>query len=101
MFRRSVKLVTPILSGLIRRGVEEGQLTTRYPDETAELIMELGNVINTKVVPIVLSDQHKDSVYQKVEHWLTVYERKAEKMMGAPDQSVEMFSRADLKKLLS
>ena len=101
MFRRSVKLMTPILSGLIRRGIEEGQLTTRYPDETAELIMELGNVINTKVVAFVLSGQPFDYVYGQVEHWLTVYERKAEKMMGAPDQSVEMFNRADLKTLLS
>ena len=101
MFRRSVQLMTPILSGLIRRGIGEGQLTTRYPDETAELIMELGNVINRKVVNIILSDLPKESVHAQVEHWLTVYERKAEKMMGAPDRSLTMFGREDLKAMLS
>ena len=100
MFRRSVALMTPILSGLIRRGVDEGQLTTRYPDETAELILELGTVINRKIVGFIMSDLPQKSVHQKVEHWLTVYERKAEKMMGAPDRSLQMFGRDDLKAML-
>lgn len=101
IFRRSVQLMTPILSGLIRQGIGEGQLTTHYPDETAELILDLGAVINRKVVDIILSDAPKESVYRQVEHWLAVYERKAEKMMGARDRSLIMFGRDDLRAMLS
>ncbi len=101
MLRRSIAITTPILANIIKHGIEEGSMKTRYPDETAELVLQLGDVINEKVAAIFLSDTDDSSKYPQIEHWLTVYERKVEKMIGIADESLEIFDRAALKELLS
>lgn len=101
MFKRSVAATTPTLAEIIRRGMAEGTMQTRYPDETAEWIMELGIILNEKVAGIILAGEGQPQTYQQVELWFTVYERKVEKMIGAKDGSLEIFDRSELREFLS
>lgn len=101
MFRRSVDMMVPILARIIKKGIEEGQMRAPYPNSVAEMILDLGMVLNEQVATIILSAPGDGDAFTKIEKRLTIFERMIERMLDIKSESLQLFDRHDLKELVS
>lgn len=82
--------LVPWLSAIIRQGVEEGVLTTTYPDRVGEvaltLVMELGETLGR----LLLSFEPERNDLPHIEDTVAVYTDALERVLGAPKGSLQI-----------
>lgn len=103
LIAEGLKWHTSLLTEIIQQGVQEGVLTTPYPDEAgkmiAALIMDLGETIMKDALFI---GGHIDiPQLQRMERLIAAYSDAFEKIIGAPSGSLVFFDFATFKKWLS
>ncbi len=82
----------PIYAQIINQGVEEGVFDVVYPRESAEMIMLLSFGIGEELVPLVLKMQDDPQYAQKVKQKLWSFERAVERLLGAEEGRLNMYS---------
>ena len=101
MIRKSVGMITPILAQIIKKGTEQGLMSTPYPNSVAEMILDLGMVLNEQIATIILSAPGNGDAFTKIEKRLTIFERTVERMLDIESEPLQLFDRRDLKELVS
>jgi AcrR family transcriptional regulator len=96
-----VKRFTPWLEEMIRQGVEEGVLTTPYPDQVARVVVSLFEDIGYATVELLLSGERLLDDLPRLERiteaWVDVLER----VLGAPAGCLRRPSREELSQWLA
>ncbi len=89
--------LAPWLSTIIRQGVQEGVLTTSYPDRVGEvvlaLVMELGETLGR----LLLSFKPESDDLLRIEGTVAVYADAIERVLGAPKGSLQIIDAETLK----
>ena len=92
-----VTWLAPWLSAIIHQGVEEGVLTTSYPDRVGEvvltLIMELGETLGR----LLLSFGPERDDLLRIEDTVAVYTDALERVLGTPKGSLQIIDSETLK----
>jgi AcrR family transcriptional regulator len=95
-----VKRFTPWLEEIIRQGVEEGILTTPYPDQTARVVISLFEDIGYATVEPLLSGERLLDDLPRLERIIEAWVDALERVLGAPAGCLQRASREELSQWL-
>jgi AcrR family transcriptional regulator len=97
----SLTLVVPQLAKIIRQGVDEGVYDVQYPEECAEIVMEMGQGIALPVARLLLdpprTDDALEAALQSVERRVHAYERSIERVLGSAQGTVSIIPAEQLR----
>ena len=93
----AVKRVTPLMTTVIRRGIQEGVLTTSYPDQVGEVILSLVLDLGDTIAWLLLSWEPKSDDVRRVESTVAAYTDALERALGAPTGSLPLVDAQTLK----
>jgi AcrR family transcriptional regulator len=96
-----VKRFTPWLEEIIRQGVEEGVLTTPYPDQAARVVISLFEDIGYATVELLLSGERELSDLPRFERIVEAWADALERVLGAPAGCLQRPSREELSQWLA
>jgi AcrR family transcriptional regulator len=92
-----VKWVTPWLSVIIRQGIEEGVLTTSYPEQVGEVVLSLALDLGDTLGGLLLSFEPERDDMLRVESTVAAYTDALERTLGAPRGSLQLVDDETLK----
>ena len=92
-----IKRVTPWLSAVIRQGNQEGTLTAVYPDEAGQVVVSLLNDHSNTLAELLLSGQFGPEQFVHIERTVAAYTDALERVLGAPDHSLQLVDVSTLK----
>jgi AcrR family transcriptional regulator len=92
-----IKRVTPLLTVIIRQGVQEGVLTTSYPDQVGEVVVSLVLDLGDTFAWLLLSFEPKRDELQRIESTVAAYTDALERVLGAPGGSLPLVDAETLK----
>ena len=93
----AIKRITSLLTGIIFQGIQEGVLTTSYPDEVGGVIVALGFDFQEAIGSLLVSfDQKRDDMVT-IERTVAVYNDAIERVLGAPKDSLQFIESETLK----
>src|SRR5579859_1204950 len=96
-----VKRLTPWLGEIIRQGVEEGVLTTPYPDQAARMIISLLEDLGYATVELLLSEERSTDDLPRLERIVEACADALERVLGAPAGCLQRPSREELSQWLA
>jgi AcrR family transcriptional regulator len=96
-----IKRYTPWLEGIIRQGVEEGVLTTPYPDQAARMVISLFEDIGYATVELLLSGERSPDDLPRFERIVEACADALERVLGAPTGCLQRASREELSQWLA
>jgi len=92
-----IKRVAPLLTAIIRQGVEEGAFTTAYPDQAGVVILALFQSLGDTWAELLLADEPKHDAWQHIERTVAAYTDALERVLGAPTGSLQLIDAETLK----
>jgi TetR/AcrR family transcriptional repressor of nem operon len=100
LFNMSVKRTTPLLTEIIRQGIQEGVFTTSYPDQVCHVINYILQGLSDTVIELLLSSEtNRDAA--RIESGVTAYiaalTDALERVLGAPRGSLNLIDPETLK----
>jgi TetR/AcrR family transcriptional repressor of nem operon len=93
---RMVKHFTPLLAQVIRQGIQEGVLTTTYPDHVGEIVLSLLQDLGDAFVEVLLSGAPECDDLQHAESIVAAYNDALERVLGAPGGSLNLIDAETL-----
>ncbi|HEY5669020.1 MAG TPA: TetR/AcrR family transcriptional regulator [Anaerolineales bacterium] len=97
LFAMSIKQVTPLLTKIIHQGIQEGVLTTSYPDQVAEVVYSLLQRLGDTFGGLLLSYNPEQGDLRQLEITVAAYTHALERVLGAPSASIVLVDDATLK----
>jgi AcrR family transcriptional regulator len=85
---KSVKYMARLLEPVIRQGIEEGVMKTRFPAEVAHIFADLTVDLSDRLIELMFSSE-PDS-FQRAQVFLDAYFDTIERALGAPAGSFEI-----------
>jgi AcrR family transcriptional regulator len=101
LYTARVKRLTPWLEEIIRQGVEEGVLTTPYPDQAARVVISLQEDLGYATVELLLSMERSPDDLPRFERIVEAYADALERVLGAPAGCLQYTSREELSQWLT
>lgn len=96
LYAARVKRLTPWLEEIIRQGVEEGVLTTPYPDQAARVVISLFEDLAYAAAELLFSMEHGPSDLSRAERIVEAYVDALERILGAPAGCLQRPPREEL-----
>ena len=96
VFASGVKQIAPLLTVVIQQGVQEGALTTSYPDQVSEVILSLFQGLGDSLSGAILSYEPSPDSLQHVERTVAAYTDALERVLGAPAGSLNLVNAETL-----
>ena len=93
----AIKRVTPLLTVIIRQGIQEGVLTTSYPDQVGEVVVSLVLDLGDTFAWLLLSFEPKRDELQRIESTVAAYTDALERVLGASTGSLPLVDAETLK----
>jgi len=90
---KSIGLMVPTMSGIIRQGMAEGVFAVEHPDEVSEMILRMVSDLGDAIATLLLSTGKGPELVSVVERKTEVYERSIERVLGAPAGTLNVFDR--------
>lgn len=88
----TMPIVVPQLARIIRQGMDEGVYDVVYPEESAEIVMELAQALALPIANLLLKGPPEgadlETALQGLERRVLAYERSIERVLGAKDGSL-------------
>lgn len=89
------------LAKIIRQGIAEGVYDVAYPEECAEIVLEIGQGLAQPIANLLLHGPPVgvtlEEALQALERRLLAYERSMERVLGAAPGSISMLAPAQLR----
>ncbi len=92
-----LKRITPLLTKIIRQGIQEGVLTTTYPDRVCEVIFSMMLGMSDTLAEIILDQAANENALSRLESTIGVYTTALEQVLGAPIGSLRLIDAESLK----
>jgi AcrR family transcriptional regulator len=96
----AVRHIAPMVATIIRQGVVEGVFATRYPEQTAQVVLSLVLSLGDAWVDVLLSAEPHPNVKQEVEILMATYTEALERVLGAPAGSLLLMDAETIQKWL-
>ncbi|MFW6006046.1 MAG: hypothetical protein ACOC9A_01230 [Candidatus Bipolaricaulota bacterium] len=97
---RTVEQTASKISQVLRQGVKEGTLDTTYPEEASRLIIRMGTDLQEETADVLL-DPDAEIDGDEFARKYKAYENAIERVIGAPEGSVDLLGESDLEKILT
>lgn len=100
LFTMSVKRVTPLLTEIIRQGIQEGVFKTSYPDQVCQVIVYILQGLSDTIIELLISSETKRDA-ARIESGVTVYTEALtdalERVLGTPKGALHLIDPETLK----
>ncbi|MDX1665413.1 MAG: TetR/AcrR family transcriptional regulator [Candidatus Promineifilaceae bacterium] len=96
MTAEATTMVAPLYARIIRQGVEEGAFDVAYPEETAEIVLQMGLGFSDAFARALLKGQGGEML-ATLERRVAAYERSVERVLGAPAGSLTLMDVTQLR----
>ena len=97
MTKKEIEKIATLYSTVIKQGVVEGLFDTSYPDDVAEMILQMGKNLH-EIVDRSILEAHENPDLNKNPDYLKIIKRKQElyvnaieRLLGAPEGSIEIY----------
>src|SRR5258706_9720087 len=81
----------PLLSTIVRQGIQEGVFTTPYPDQAGEIILAITRGMGNSLLKLILTFEHDRDQLHYIDHMVAntaATEEAIERVLGAPTNSL-------------
>jgi AcrR family transcriptional regulator len=100
LFTMSIKHVTPLLTQIIRQGIQEGVFTTSYPDQVCHVIVYILQGLGDTIIELLISSEtQRDAA--RIESGVTAYTAALadalERVLGTPPGALHLIDPETLK----
>jgi AcrR family transcriptional regulator len=85
-----VERFTPLLTAIIRQGIEEGIFTTPYPEQVANVLIILRMGLSETLAHLLLSHEERRDDRSRFEPTIAVYTDVIERALGLPAGSLQL-----------
>ena len=92
-----IQWASPVLTKIIRQGVQEDVFHTAFPDQIGELVLSLLQHIGDALVDLIFSSDAKEIELAHAEKLVAAYNDALERVLGAPTGSMNLVDRETLK----
>jgi AcrR family transcriptional regulator len=100
LFAMSVKRVTPLLTEIIRQGIQEGVFKTAYPDQVCHVILYVLQGLSETIIELLISSETNHDA-ARIESGVTVYiaalTDALERVLGTPKGALHLIDPETLK----
>ena len=93
----AVKQFTPLLSEILRQGIQEGTFTTPYPDLVGEVFLSLITSFGDIIARLLINDEQDHDVLPHLQNTVAAYTDALERVLGAPPGSLQLVDTELLK----
>lgn len=97
VYAAGVKWFAPQLTLVVCQGIQEGALTTPYPDQVGEVILSLFQGLGDSLANAILSHEPRQDSFQRAEKTVAAYTDALERVLGAPTGSLPLVDVETLK----
>jgi AcrR family transcriptional regulator len=94
--QKSIESSLPVIADILRQGKEEGLFKIDDPEITARLILIFGSGIGTLNANLLMDFENNPANLHTVLKYFREYQRSVEKILGAPQGSIEAFDKTFL-----
>ncbi|GAB4563657.1 MAG: TetR/AcrR family transcriptional regulator [Anaerolineae bacterium] len=95
--RSTLQAVAPLLTKLIQQGVAEGVFDVESPEETASIVLSMGQWWSDTVGHALLETAGGGDLLQRIEGQLDALHQAIERVLGAPRGSLRLIDKAALR----
>ncbi|MCS6828879.1 MAG: TetR/AcrR family transcriptional regulator [Caldilinea sp.] len=99
--RAGVGRIAPLLADILRQGVAEGVYDVQHPEESAPILLELGQSLANAMVDVLLNpptaETDLEASLAALERQVRAHERAMERILGAPPCSIVMMTTEQLR----
>jgi hypothetical protein len=89
-----LELIKPPFILILQQGVKDGLFTINHPDETAELIIRLGNIYRTKIAILSLTLTDNPNNLLKIQSIIEFMQDTMERLLGLDSGKLDIISRS-------
>ena len=89
-----LELIKPPFILILQQGVKDGLFTINHPDETAELIIRLGNIYRTKIAILSLTLTDNPNNLLKIQSIIEFMQDTVERLLGLDSGKLDIISRS-------
>jgi AcrR family transcriptional regulator len=89
--------ITPLITAMVRQGVREGVFVTAHPEQTSEILINLGAGLKTGLNMILLADPPFSDALPRSERLVAAYTEAMERVLGVPAGTLILVDRKTLK----
>jgi len=101
MYRRMVEKNKVLYSSIIKQGIKEGVFNTSYPDDAAELLMQIGTGLNETICRMFIQENKgPDHLIQMMASKIKLYQDAMERILGAPQGSLQVYIPEDYEEMV-
>jgi len=101
LYTTRIKRLAPWLEEIIRQGIEEGVLTTPYPDQAARMVISLFEDLGYATAELLLARERLPDDMPRLERIVEAWMDTLERVLGAPTGCLRRPSRAELAQWLA
>ncbi len=92
-----IKRIAPLLNVIIHQGIQEGILTTPYPDQVSGILFSIMMNLSDTLAGLLISNESNHDVLQNMESTTLAYTDALERVLGAPAGSLLIVDAETLK----
>lgn len=92
-----IRRVAHLLAEIIHQGIQEGVLTTSYPDQIAEVVVSLVLDLSDTLAGLLLTSELDHGLQSRIERTVAAYNDAVERVLGASTGSLSLVDDATLK----
>ncbi len=90
LFAQALKQITSLLAVIIHQGIEEGTMTTSYPDQVSDVLLSLGSSLGDTLGRLLFSAEPGQANLPEIERLVAAYNEAFERTLGVPAGSVRL-----------
>ena len=90
----TVQWIAPALAQIIRQGIQEGSLSTPYPEQAGSVIMALMNGMGDTAAALLLASELDGEARKKFDLFVAAYTDALERVLGAAPGSIRLIEPA-------
>jgi AcrR family transcriptional regulator len=92
IYQKNTDIVAPEFYKIVQQGIKEETFNTPYPLESSRMIFELASNLTEKVSKLILEINENPENYKKLEREYQNYQLSIERILGAPEGSIDFFT---------
>jgi AcrR family transcriptional regulator len=97
MISEGLKSIGPPLAQIIRQGVQDGTLSTHYPNQAFEMCFHLLQGLSDKMVEVILAKPRPSDGLRSIKEDVEAYTDAMERILGAPAGSMKFLDSESIR----
>ena len=101
MYRKMVEKLTPVYAEIIKQGNEEGVFHVSMPDDIAEMLLQIGAILNETICRLMLQKNMTPGLLTDlIQNKITVYQNTMENILHTQHGSIKFLREGNLEDMV-